>query len=104
MSKFTMWIADQMLEVSEKLTKMADKLYDSEFLMDDARRAVFVNENYNFDDDETGRTSDTEYELGLPDADAPNYEADNEPSVILEWSKWSGRPEQVEPLTDEDGR
>ena len=69
MSKFTMWIADQMLEVSEKLTRMADKLYDSEFLMDDARRAAFVNENYNFDDDETWLTSDAEFELGLPDED-----------------------------------
>ena len=70
MSKLTVWIADQMQTLSGRLEAEAYNLYRAEFKdrgMNLDEFVKLVNENYNFDDDETMRTSDEKHwPLGDP--------------------------------------
>ena len=61
MSKLTVWIADQ-------LQSVASSIYKAEFEDEEGYLKVkFVEENYDFDDDETQRTSDEKHwPLGDP--------------------------------------
>ena len=69
MSKLTVWIADRMTKLGDALIARADEMYTHDIIIS----------NYNFDDDETERTSDaaSDFRILLPDGDGPDYEADN---------------------------
>ena len=110
MNKLVLWIADQAHVVSEHLETWANNVYMLDRL--DMDQIPHPSELYDFDDDETQRTSDASFELVVELqtpidvlAEAMGYTPDELPSGDFRIMLPDDGPNyEADELIDEDGR